>query len=113
MNEEIQKIIKLYTEEKISSIKIANIIGKSKYYVLSKLKQNNITRRKSHETKCAHSNLNTSFFEKIDSEEKAYFLGIFYADGCNMYPKYISLALQKRDENILYKLKNIIDHPIR
>ncbi len=47
-------------------------------------------------------------FAKIDSEEKAYILGILYADGCN-YRNGISLALHQKDEEILIKIKNNID----
>lgn len=51
---------------------------------------------------------NQDYFEKIDSEDKAYFLGLMYADGYN-YTKGISkffvLALQEEDKDILEKFK--------
>lgn len=49
---------------------------------------------------------NDNFFEKIDSEEKAYFLGLLYADGYvndNGYNNYVELTLQNEDEYILEK----------
>jgi intein-encoded DNA endonuclease-like protein len=58
--------------------------------------------------------INTEFFKCIDSEEKAYFLGLMYADG-NVYIQSktrtyysISLCLQERDKAILEKFKKKI-----
>lgn len=50
---------------------------------------------------------NENFFEKIDSEEKAYFLGLLYADGTlNLKNKLVSISLQEKDKYILeYMLK--------
>lgn len=44
--------------------------------------------------------LNHRFFKKIDTEAKAYFLGLFYADGC-IHKNIARLALQERDGYIL------------
>jgi LAGLIDADG-like domain len=47
-----------------------------------------------------------NYFEKIDSEDKAYYLGFLYADGYvnNVgYNNYVELTLQKEDEYILEK----------
>lgn len=53
--------------------------------------------------------INENFLDEINSEEKAYFLGLFYADGSNNEKKgcaYIGLA--ELDKQILLKLTNII-----
>lgn len=54
--------------------------------------------------------LNEKFFDIIDTEQKAYFLGLLYADGCN-YEKRgaVVISLQDKDIEILEKLKLLID----
>ena len=50
---------------------------------------------------------NENYFEKIDSEQKAYFLGLFYADSCvHAKCNSTSISLQKKDINILKSLTN-------
>lgn len=49
---------------------------------------------------------NESYFEKIDTEDKAYFLGLIYSDGCiinnkNDYRYKVSLKLHIKDKHIL------------
>lgn len=46
--------------------------------------------------------INENFFESIDTEEKAYFLGFLYADACNAPSKNrLEVALAKQDRDIL------------
>jgi intein/homing endonuclease len=59
---------------------------------------------------------NESFFETIDSEEKAYWLGFIAADGCilivnkNSNPSYrLSIGLSEKDLNHLEKFKKSIE----
>lgn len=58
-----------------------------------------------------------SYFEKIDREDKAYWLGFLYADGC-IYPikknekikaMQLDIALQDKDVDVLEKLKVSLD----
>ncbi len=50
---------------------------------------------------------NESYFSKIDSHEKAYWLGWLWSDG-NVYKGTITLPLQRRDKYILKKFKTDI-----
>lgn len=54
--------------------------------------------------------INENYFNKIDTEDKAYFLGLLYADGYNNEEKYcISINLQELDKDILEKFKISIE----
>ena len=64
----------------------------------------------------AKYNLTDTFFEKINTQEGAYILGFLYADGyINKDTGAVSLTLQKRDLNILIKIREILGstHPIK
>ena len=50
-----------------------------------------------------------TYFEKINSEDKAYFLGLMYADG-NINPNRIKISLQENDKDILEKFKETINY---
>jgi hypothetical protein len=53
--------------------------------------------------------INEQFFNEIDSEEKAYFLGLLFADGCNNETRTsVRLSLQDKDVEIINKLKILI-----
>ena len=55
---------------------------------------------------------NDNFFKNIDSEEKAYFLGLLYADGYINdigYNCYVELTLQTEDEYILKKFLSSLE----
>ena len=51
-------------------------------------------------------NIDETFFDVIDTEEKAYFLGLLYADGCNATNRNaVILSLKEDDKEILEKIK--------
>ena len=53
--------------------------------------------------------INKTFFDKIDTEEKAYFLGFLYADGYNNTDRNsVNLSLKEDDKEILEKLNNLL-----
>ena len=53
--------------------------------------------------------LNENYFDEIDCEEKAYFLGFLYADGCNHIKKgCVTLTLQEKDKEILTSLSKLL-----
>lgn len=56
--------------------------------------------------------LNHHYFDDIDTEDKAYFLGLLYADGCNYFNSKSNntyLALQVKDEEILKKFNKYLE----
>lgn len=51
--------------------------------------------------------INESYFDAIDTPNKAYILGLLYADGCNMTNKReVTISLQECDKHILDQIKN-------
>ena len=55
--------------------------------------------------------LNENYFEKVDSPEKAYLLGLIYADGCNYTPtNTITFYFQEQDKHILEDIKRLLHY---
>lgn len=53
--------------------------------------------------------LNENYFDEIDTEDKAYTLGMLYADGCNQpHRNAIQLGLQEGDIDILHKINECV-----
>lgn len=49
------------------------------------------------------------YFERINTEDKAYFLGLLYADGCNHeYDNFVDLKLQDTDRHILVEFRKYL-----
>lgn len=103
--EMIDEIIKLYNEGNSSS-KVGKLLGISsttvKRFIPKELK-------KSKSFYNAYS-CNYQFFENIDNEVKAYFLGLMYADGCNNETKKcLQLGFAEKDKELLYKFMEAIE----
>jgi intein-encoded DNA endonuclease-like protein len=83
----------------------------SQTFVMNTLKRHNISKRttQSYTTKYIP---NEKFFDIIDSEEKAYVLGFFYADGNNyikdVHSYEVSVGLQEEDKLILEKMRDLL-----
>lgn len=56
--------------------------------------------------------INENFFESIDTQERAYVLGLWYADGYNALNKRIVLTLQASDKEILEKVSKAMESTI-
>lgn len=59
--------------------------------------------------------VNHYYFENIDTAEKAYWLGFLDADGnIDKKKQHLSITLQRKDENALYKFRQCLDssHPV-
>lgn len=68
-----------------------------------------------YETITRKQSINSSIFHTIDTEEKAYWLGFMYADGCVYGDSYISLELAIKDKEHLVKFNSFLGKckPIR
>lgn len=104
--EEINSILSTF-EEYDNTSTVAKLLNLSRCCVYSTLKKNGI--KFSKENKRCKYRVNHNYFETIDSFEKAYFLGLIIADGCNIR-KGMSIGLEWHDKHILEKFKNCIEY---
>ena len=88
-----------------SSESIAKELNIGATTVLRILRENNILIRSQHEIKLKYS-LDEDYFEKIDTPNKAYILGLMYADGCNHIKRnFIKIELKYNDKELLEKVR--------
>lgn len=101
---QIDYILDEYVTSRKSTYTIAKELGISDVTVGYYLKKNNI------QVSNQKYKFDEHYFEKIDTENKAYFLGLIYADGC-VYPLKNSLAIKLTEEDsyILKKLKEEVN----
>lgn len=57
------------------------------------------------------TNLNSRYFETIDTAEKAYWLGFLYADGCLKKNSTLQLCLSTKDESLVFKFIQTLNDP--
>lgn len=114
--EQKQAIIDEYSSGAITCQALALKFNVRNGSICGILKRNNINIRNDQSTLQRKYKVNESFFEKINTEEKAYFLGWLYADGCNYEPSNnIIIVTQEGDKEILERLRSIIEseRPLR
>ena len=106
--EEHGKIIKLYNSG-LSQAKIGSIYNVGHYIIGDILRKYNINGRDdSH--KGRKYTINENYFDIIDTPNKAYILGLLYADGCNYLPQHrVYIELQEADKYILDKINQEIN----
>lgn len=100
---EKDKIIADYLTGNFTCPKLGKVYNVSKTTIVRILKSRNvkILNDKS-EINRKYFFVNRNFFNVIDCEEKAYFLGLMFADGCNQTSSF-SISLQEKDKEILEK----------
>lgn len=61
---------------------------------------------------CMKYTLNETYFDLINDQNKAYILGLLYADGCiGKNINSIQLSLQEKDKSILEKINLLLENP--
>lgn len=106
--EQKQTIINLY-EKGNSAYKIAKELSIDNSSVYYQLKKYGIKSKLPSEAGRKYS-LNQNYFEKIDTEDKAYFLGLLASDGCITDTNKILIGLQEEDGYILELFKKYVDY---
>lgn len=98
----ISQLMLKYDSDRHRMINVLRIIG--------------ATIRPDHLTHAKKYTIDDTFFERVDTEEKAYILGLLYADGYNdTKNSCIRLTLAETDKVILEKINKILGHnkPLR
>lgn len=108
----IDKIYNDYIDGK-SLKQLAKELNLTRYKIKKYFTDNNLRLRTKNENNKLSQKYYTdeTFFDIIDTQEKAYFLGFLYADGCNYSTKKnssINLSLKESDKEILQVLNNLI-----
>lgn len=101
------KIVEMY-QQGMSAPKIAEQFGVEHTLILRYLEKNGIDRRSAEECHRIYP-IREDFFDVIDAQEKAYFLGFLYADGGNnKEANFVRIDLARKDKDILEKLSSLI-----
>lgn len=103
-NDQRQEIIAKYLTGNFTLASLGREYNVDYQYIQRILNKNNIKICNDFSYLARKYNLNQNYFDVIDNENKAYFLGLLYADGCN-YEKgtNISISLIDKDKDLLEK----------
>lgn len=103
-----------YLKQHLSSLKISSMLNTSNNSIYKLFNKNGFKMRDNHEKgKLYHCNVN--YFEIINTEEKAYWLGFLYADGYIQSRRFndgrkLGISLGIKDINHLRKFKDCISY---
>lgn len=101
---DINNITDLYLNKNLSALKISSIYKVQCAKITKLLKESGVTlRTPSERTQLRGCNVDLNYFKYIDTKDKAYILGILYADGGNIN-RSIYLTLKGNDKEILDKI---------
>lgn len=102
--EDKDRIVQLF-DEHVTVNNIAKRMPCTQRAVPQVLKERNIiTRRKNRYT------LNEHYFDTIETEHQAYWLGLIMADGCITTTNYFALALSAPDQYLIYDLAHDLEY---
>lgn len=109
--EKEKEIINLYVQTNLLQSEISRKTGVSTVTIGSVLKRNGIPKRKVKGMNFRKYNLNDHYFSSIDSHEKAYILGLMYADGYLVIEGHGTkrIGLDLIDKDILVEIAKSID----
>lgn len=106
-DEQINEVITLYNNGCVLQ-DIANMYNVNRWTIKHCLQENEIVLRDRSSSMLKY-NIDENFFDTIDTQEKAYVLGLLWADGCNKTDRHsISLKLQDTDKHILEDIKELM-----
>lgn len=111
---EYPRIVELYNSG-LSQAELETLYNVSHGVIKRILVKNHVELRDNSHKKRSYS-IDENYFDTIDTPNKAYILGLLYADGCNATKnRMVKLCLQARDAYILERIRDEMKstHPIR
>lgn len=111
--EQFEQVKKLYLTGNYNLPELGRMFDISKEALCKKLKKDSIPIKNKIERSRRYYP-NNDYFENIDTEDKAYFLGLLYADGyIHEKSNSVFLSLQEKDKSVLETLNRFIqDRPL-
>ena len=107
-HQEKNELFKMFETGDYTGTKLSEIFNVTPNAVCSLLKRNGYKSKSPSELKRKYP-IQEDFFDKIDTEEKAYILGLLYADGYNNTDRNsVSLGLKETDKEVLDKITALI-----
>jgi|JI10StandDraft_1071094.scaffolds.fasta_scaffold27787_2 hypothetical protein len=95
------EIIHMYTVEDQNIVTISKKYGVNNTSIHRLLLREGVSIKDASDSRRKYE-IDTTYFERIDTEDKAYFLGLLYADGNLAKTEYsVSISLQEKDKEIL------------
>jgi hypothetical protein len=110
-----KEIIEKYFNQNKSSVELSKEYGFSEVTICKVLKRNGYAARDKTQSNRKYS-IREDYFDSIDTEEKAYIMGLLYADGYNDTSRNsVNLSLKESDKQILEDITKIIqpDKPLQ
>lgn len=108
--EDLKDIVRIYSEGKMNQKQIGKFYGVSGAAVRQRLIKIGINVKADQSILQRKYRLNEDFFNEIDSESKAYFLGWLFSDGYNYQSRnIICLEIESGDSYILDKFSSLIE----
>lgn len=107
-HQEKSELFKMYETGNYTGKQLSEIFPISDVAINALLRRNGYNTKSQSELQRKYP-IKEDFFDKIDTEEKAYILGLLYADGCNNTDRNsVSLGLKESDKEVLEKITEII-----
>lgn len=113
--QDIKDIVDKYLTGNFTTVELSHEYHCSAPNIRSHLKRRGVLIDNNQQKLQRKYTLDQEYFDVIDTEEKAYFLGLMYADGCNhIEVGTIAISLQECDLGILQKFQSELktDRPI-
>lgn len=99
--EEVEQMYELY-KKGFRLPQIADMYGIDRHTIGRAFKKNGfVTNRKTY-------HCDEYYFDNVNTQDKAYIIGLLWADGCNQLERgKVTIQLQERDQKILEQIKNV------